>query len=45
MQPLEKIETPNVKTAQELADFLGRPVDEIVKTMIFKVDGLNILWF
>ncbi len=36
---LRKIETPNVKTAQELADFLGRPVDEIVKTMIFKVDG------
>jgi hypothetical protein len=27
---LEKVETPNVKTAQELADFLNRPVDEIV---------------
>lgn len=40
---LEKIETPNVKTAQELADFLGRPVDEIVKTMIFKVDGEYIM--
>ncbi|PTL02356.1 proline--tRNA ligase [Staphylococcus haemolyticus] len=35
---LEKIETPNVKTAQELADFLNRPVDEIVKSMIFKID-------
>lgn len=43
VQPLEKIETPNVKTAQELADFLGRPVDEIVKTMIFKVDGEYIM--
>ncbi|MBE5663111.1 proline--tRNA ligase [Staphylococcus sp. SS35] len=42
-QALEKIETPNVKTAQELADFLGRPVDEIVKTMIFKVDGEYIM--
>ncbi len=42
-QPLEKIETPNVKMAQELADFLGRPVDEIVKTMIFKVDGEYIM--
>ncbi|MBE5665597.1 proline--tRNA ligase [Staphylococcus sp. SS251] len=42
-QALEKIETPNVKTAQELADFLGRPVDEIVKTMIFKVDGEYII--
>lgn len=36
---LTKIETPNVKTAQELADFLNRPLDEIVKTMIIKVDG------
>ncbi|HFV7819473.1 TPA: proline--tRNA ligase [Staphylococcus aureus] len=43
VQPLEKIETPNVKTAQELADFLSRPVDEIVKTMIFKVDGEYIM--
>lgn len=42
-QPIEKIETPNVKTAQELADFLSRPVDEIVKTMIFKVDGEYIM--
>ncbi|UMT81720.1 proline--tRNA ligase [Staphylococcus roterodami] len=42
-QALEKIETPNVKTAQELADFLGRSVDEIVKTMIFKVDGEYIM--
>ncbi|MBE5660564.1 proline--tRNA ligase [Staphylococcus sp. SS21] len=43
VQPIEKIETPNVKTAQELADFLGRSVDEIVKTMIFKVDGEYIM--
>ena len=28
-----KIETPNIKTAQELADFLNRPIDEIVKTI------------
>ncbi|MFF5513600.1 proline--tRNA ligase [Staphylococcus capitis] len=40
---LSKIETPNVKTAQELADFLNRPPDEIVKTMIFKVDGEFIM--
>ena len=39
IKSLEKIETPNIKTAQELADFLNRPIDEIVKTMIFKVDG------
>ncbi|MCH4426067.1 proline--tRNA ligase [Staphylococcus haemolyticus] len=41
---LEKVETPNVKTAQELADFLNRPVDEIVKSMIFKIDGEFILF-
>ncbi|WP_210126138.1 proline--tRNA ligase [Staphylococcus sp. GDY8P85P] len=41
---LEKIETPNVKTAQELADFLNRPLDEIVKTMIFKIDGEFIMF-
>ena len=40
---LYKIETPNVKTAQELADFLNKPLDEIVKTMIFKVDGEFIM--
>lgn len=40
---LSKIETPNVKTAQELAEFLNRPLDEIVKTMIFKVDGEFIM--
>lgn len=39
IKSLEKIETPNIKTAQELADFLNRPINEIVKTMIFKVDG------
>ncbi|MCI2950340.1 proline--tRNA ligase [Staphylococcus haemolyticus] len=41
---LEKIETPNVKTAQELAVFLNRPVDEIVKSMIFKIDGEFIMF-
>ncbi|MBW4837363.1 MAG: proline--tRNA ligase [Staphylococcaceae bacterium] len=40
---LSKIATPNVKTAQELADLLNRPLDEIVKTMIFKVDGEFIM--
>ncbi|TDW12220.1 prolyl-tRNA synthetase [Staphylococcus sp. AtDRG32] len=44
IKSLEKIETPNIKTAQELADFLNRPIDEIVKTMIFKVDGEFIMF-
>ncbi|MBO1198988.1 proline--tRNA ligase [Staphylococcus simiae] len=43
IKDLEKIETPNVKTAQELADFLNKPLDEIVKIMIFKVDGEFIM--
>jgi prolyl-tRNA synthetase len=29
---------------QELADFLNRPVDEIVKSMIFKIDGEFIMF-
>lgn len=44
IKSLEKIETPNIKSAQELADFLNRPIDEIVKTMIFKVDGEFIMF-
>lgn len=43
LQPLEKVETPNVKTAQELADFLGQPLENIIKTMAFKVNGAFIL--
>ncbi|EKF8409905.1 proline--tRNA ligase [Staphylococcus pseudintermedius] len=43
LQPLEKVETPNVKTVQELADFLGQPLENIIKTMVFKVNGAFIL--
>lgn len=43
LQPLEKVETPNVKAAQELADFLGQPLENIIKTMVFKVNGAFIL--
>ncbi|EJO7110041.1 proline--tRNA ligase [Staphylococcus pseudintermedius] len=43
LQPLEKVETPNVKTAQELADFLDQPLENIIKTMVFKVNGAFIL--
>ncbi|HDT8867261.1 TPA: proline--tRNA ligase [Staphylococcus pseudintermedius] len=43
LQPLEKVETLNVKTAQELADFLGQPLENIIKTMVFKVNGAFIL--
>ncbi|MEJ7489187.1 proline--tRNA ligase [Staphylococcus pettenkoferi] len=40
---LEKVETPNVQTAQELADYLDKPLDEITKSMVFNVDGEFIL--
>lgn len=40
---LKKVETPNIKTAEEVAKFLKRPLDEIVKTMICKVDGEFIM--
>ncbi|NWK83874.1 proline--tRNA ligase [Staphylococcus sp. GSSP0090] len=43
MQPLTKIETPNIHTAQELATFLEKPLDEITKSMIFKIDGEFIM--
>lgn len=36
---LEKVETPNAHTAQEVADFLNRSLDQITKSMVFKVDG------
>ncbi|OIS60270.1 proline--tRNA ligase [Staphylococcus equorum] len=43
VQPLTKIETPNVHTAQDLATFLNKPLGEITKSMIFNVDGEFIL--
>lgn len=43
LQPLTKIETPNIHTAQELATFLGKPLDEITKSMVFKIDGEFIM--
>lgn len=40
---LTKIETPQVHTAQELATFLNKPLDEIIKSMVFNVDGEFIM--
>jgi len=36
LKPIEKIYTPNVKTVQDVADFLKVPVKKIVKTLIYK---------
>lgn len=36
---LEKIATPNIKTAKDLAELLELPLEQTTKSMIFKVDG------
>ena len=38
LQPLEKVETPNVKTMQEVADFLNHELADGMKAIMFKVD-------
>ncbi|HWP48270.1 MAG TPA: proline--tRNA ligase [Candidatus Limnocylindrales bacterium] len=39
MKELEKIYTPQVKTIQDLTTFLSAKPDQMVKTLIFQVDG------
>lgn len=45
MQPkeLEKVATPNVKTMQEVADYLGHTLAMGMKAIMFKVDGQFVL--
>lgn len=43
-EALEKVHTPGVKTAQQLADLLGKRLDEIVKSMIVKVDEQFVMF-
>ncbi|MDQ0159056.1 proline--tRNA ligase [Alkalibacillus salilacus] len=40
---LEKIETPNAKTMQEVADFLGHSLQEGMKAIMFKVDDRFVM--
>src|SRR5699024_2946933 len=40
---LTKIETPQVHTAQALATFLAKPLDEITTSMVFSGDGEFIM--
>ncbi len=37
-KPLEKVYTPGVRTAQEVAEFLGLPVSKITKTLIYIIE-------
>ncbi|MBF0793933.1 proline--tRNA ligase [Mammaliicoccus lentus] len=43
IKELEKVETPDVKTAQALADFLNVTLDRIIKSMIIKVDDEYVM--
>ncbi|RPF55959.1 proline--tRNA ligase [Aquisalibacillus elongatus] len=44
-QPLEfeKVETPNVKTMQEVADYLGHTLAQGMKAIMFKVDDQYVM--
>lgn len=37
-KPLEKVYTPGVRSAQEVADYLGLPLKKITKTLIYMVE-------
>ncbi|WP_175073170.1 proline--tRNA ligase [Terribacillus sp. AE2B 122] len=40
---LEKIETPDVKTMQQVADYLGHSLEEGLKAVVFKVDDRLVM--
>ncbi|GEL75841.1 proline--tRNA ligase [Tenuibacillus multivorans] len=41
--PLEKVDTPHVKTMQEVADYLGHTLDQGMKAIMFKVDDQFVM--
>ncbi len=40
---LEKVYTPNVKSVEEVSQFLNIPINKIVKTLIYKIDDKNFV--
>lgn len=40
---LEKVETPDVKTMQQVADYLGHMLEEGLKAVVFKVDDRLVM--
>lgn len=38
-EPLVKVHTPNIKTVEELASFLGKKPEDTAKTILYIVDG------
>lgn len=39
MKPIEEVETPGIRTVEEVTDFLSVSPDQLIKTLIFKSDG------
>ena len=37
--PLERVDTPGHKSVEAVAEFLGRPLDEFVKTLIYETES------
>lgn|SRR5574341_440803 len=38
-KPLKKVSTPNLKTVEEITNFLNVPSKKLVKTLLYKADG------
>ncbi|OEF98641.1 proline--tRNA ligase [Desulfuribacillus alkaliarsenatis] len=38
VEPVELVETPNVKTVKEVAEYLGIEAGKVIKTLLYKVD-------
>jgi len=43
LQPVEEVATPGQRTVEEVTRFLGRRPDELLKTLVVKVDGKVVL--
>ena len=39
MLELEKVATPDVKTIEEVSNFLNVPASNCIKSLVFKIDG------
>jgi len=43
LSPLKKVSTPGKKSVAEVADFLNLPAHQFIKTLIYKVDGKELV--
>lgn len=42
MKPMEEVDTPDIKTVEELTSFLSIPPDQLIKTLILRSDNEEI---